>query len=217
MGARQRLLETLRVVAVVGVALSTPTAPLEGQLVPPTERSRARPSVAIGPPTTPGIHLDVREEYYEVTEATLTEVVRQLNRMHLQGPGAPPSQGLTRYHIRPEWTARARGGQCRVQNVAVFVDVTITLPRWPSVFDRPQGEREAWGSIDRAIREHEYAHKDLVVEAAADLLEELSGLRARGCGVLRGVVSSTLAIADQRLDEAHQELDAQSPRRLSIG
>lgn len=190
--------------------------PGASQLVPTTERSRARGSLPAGPPTIPGIHVDTREEYYDLPDSTLTGVVRQLNAMHLQGPDAPPSQGLTTYQIRPEWSALARGGRCHVRGVEVFVTITITLPRWPRVFDRPVGERERWASIDHAIREHEYLHRDLVVEAAGEILDEIRGLDAQGCGVLRRVVGSKLSIADERLTAAHNRLDETTPRRLSI-
>ncbi|MEM7417104.1 MAG: DUF922 domain-containing protein [Gemmatimonadota bacterium] len=199
-----------------GMTLGASAPEAAGQLVPTTERSRARSGVPAGPPSLPGIHVDTREEYYDLPDSTLTGVVRRLNGMHLQGPEGPPSQGLTTYQIRPEWSALAQGGRCHVRAVEVFATITITLPRWPRVFDRPVGERERWASIDRAIREHEYLHRDLVVEAAGEILEEIRGLDAQGCAVLRRVVGSTLSIADERLDEAHIELDATTPRRLSI-
>ncbi len=192
-------------------------ADVEGQVVPTTEVTRARPGTPMGPPLVAGIHVDLREEYYDVDVETLSEVARRLNGMRLQGPGAPPSQGLTTYHIRPEWSARAQGGRCVVRHAQIHVDVVITLPRWPRVFDRPVQEREGWATIDRAIREHEYAHQTLILDAAEELLDELRGLDARGCSVLRQTVASKVAVAGERLDRAHRTLDEETPPRLWIG
>lgn len=201
------------------VALGFMTTPwiAQGQLVPPTERSRELGRAEIGPPTVPGVHVSVSEQYYDVEAETLTEVVAVLNATRIGGPTAPRSQGLTEYTIRPEWTASASGGRCHVRAVEVFVDITITLPRWPVVFDRPSSDREGWSRIDAAIREHEYRHRDLTIDAAADVLEEIRGLDAAGCTVLRRVVTSTLSVADQRLGTAHREVDESTPLRLSIG
>ena len=220
MGIGQRLLASARDLVgglVLVVSLVASSTSIEAQLLPTTEASRERPGVPAGPPLIPGVRLDLQEEYYEVREETLNDVARQLNGMRLQGPEAPPSQGLTTYHIRPSWNALARGGRCHVRNAEVFVDILITLPRWPGVFDRPVREREAWASIDRAIREHEYQHRDLIVEAAGALLEQIRDMDAQGCTVLRRSVSSAVSVAGERLDRANEALDAGAPRRLSIG
>jgi predicted secreted Zn-dependent protease len=163
------------------------------------------------------VHVEVSEQYYEVDAPTLDGVVSILNQTRIGGPNAPRSQGLTEYHVRPEWTASASGGRCHVRSVEVFVDITITLPRWPVVFERPQDEKEGWTRIDGAIRAHEYTHRDLTIEAAADVLERLKGLDAQGCVVLRRVVASTLSVADERLEAAHEELDLSTPLRLPVG
>lgn len=190
---------------------------VRAQLIPPTERSRALNRADTGPPSVAGVHVEVAEQYYDVDAATLGEVVDILNTTRIGGPDAPRSQGLTEYRIRPEWSASASGGRCHVVNAEVFVDITITLPRWPVVFDRPASEREGWAEIDGAIREHEYAHRDLTITAAANVLERLKELDARGCVVLRRVVASTLSVADERLEAEHVALDESTPLRLSVG
>jgi predicted secreted Zn-dependent protease len=164
-----------------------------------------------------GLHVDAVVEYYDVPGGTFSEVVAAMNQMRVQGPGAPLSQGLTRYHIRPEWVARASGGSCRPGAVKVFVDIVVTLPRWDGVEDRPDDERARWGEIERAIRVHEYRHRDLTIDAADRLLSSIQSLETRGCTALRQVVASTLSVADGRLREAHAELDRTTPNRLRPG
>ena len=164
-----------------------------------------------------GLRLDVVVEYYAVEEPTLNGVVTRLNQTRLEGPGAARSQGLTRYSILPQWRAMAGGGVCRAENVEVDVNITITLPRWPDVRRRPYQEQVAWETIETAIREHEFVHRDLTRAAAVRLLEQLQGVEARGCRTLRQVVESRVAIEDHRLREAHEELDRTTPSRLPIG
>ena len=164
-----------------------------------------------------GVRLEATTEYYDVEGGDLPAVITTLNRMRLEGPSGPPSQGLTQYWIAPDWSARASGGECRVSRVRVDVEIRITLPRWPGASSRPAEERARWREIEGAIREHEYVHRDLTIEAAGELLEEIDGLAARGCGTLRTVVTSTLSVVHGRLREAHAALDRDTPPRLSIG
>jgi predicted secreted Zn-dependent protease len=164
-----------------------------------------------------GVEVGATVEYYEISAPTIDHVVAALNQMRLEGPDGPPSQGLTRYYIEPDWTARAGGGACRVDRVDVRVDVAILLPRWVELDDRPVLEQARWNTIQTAIREHEFEHRDLAIDAAHELRTELADLEARGCGTLRSVVSSAMSIADERLREAHAELDRTTPRRLQIG
>lgn len=164
-----------------------------------------------------GLTVDVSVEYYDVDEPTLTTVIARMNGMRLEGPGAAPSQGLTQYSVVPRWQARASGGVCRAADVEVDVVMTITLPRWPLVETRPDSEQTGWATIETAIREHEFIHRDLTYSAAVRLLEALQGVEARGCLTLSRVVDSRLAIEGHDLREAHEELDRTTPVRLSIG
>ena len=189
------------------VALLAWAAPLAGQ-----GPSDDAPPVAL----PDGVTVDASIEYYDLDAADLRGVVDMLNRMRLEGPGGRPSQGLTRYWISPNWRVQAGGGECRVVHVDVSVEILITLPRWRVVRGRPVEEQEGWERIESAIREHEFVHRDLAIEAAGELREEMSGLRARGCGTLRDVVSSTLSIVNGRLEQAHADFDRDTPPRLSI-
>jgi predicted secreted Zn-dependent protease len=164
-----------------------------------------------------GVRVDQEIAYYDVPGTSLASVIEILNTARLEGPDAPPSQGLTSYYIKPEWSAQASGGACRVARAEIFVEIDITLPRWATVEERPAHEQESWSQIERAIRQHEYAHRDLTIDAAGVLLSALRGLETRGCGILRDAVASALSIADARLREAHAILDRETPPRLSVG
>ena len=163
---------------------------------------------------TPGLHVDAREEYYALDDPTLGGVIVRLNSMRLEGDGTALSQGLTRYRVRPSWRPVASGGRCRVAALGLRVEITVTLPAWSEVDGAPESERSRWEHIAGAIREHEYAHRDLTLGAAEALLTSLGSLEARGCTALRRAVAAELALADARLTEAHEELDRTTPSRL---
>jgi predicted secreted Zn-dependent protease len=147
-------------------------------------------------------------------EETLTAVIARLNTMRLEGEGGRLSQGLTQYYIRPEWMPAAASGVCRVGRMQLQVEIVVTLPEWPGAEQAPPSERQRWDEILGAIREHEFAHRDLTIEAAREISDVLSRLEARGCLNLRRAVAGTLSIHGGRLEEAHAELDANTPHRL---
>ena len=205
-----------RVLAVALLVLACPLV-VSAQLLPPEERGRSLSSAEAGPPSIPGVHVRSVEEFYELDEPTLTQVVERLNHTHLEGPDAPRSQGLTRFDIRPEWNAVERGGRCRVREVEVFVQITVTLPRWSPIAGQLAAEQGGWSNIEQAIQQHEYRHRDLVILAAADLLESIGDLEAQGCTTLRQVIARTLSVSDSSLTAAHAELDRTAPYRLAVG
>ena len=219
MGAVERLPEApgslIRRVGPVGflavlAALASPEA-VRGQQQggePVADRGGATPRAE-------EVRLTFEVEHYDVPGATIGEVVERLNGLRLEGPGGPPSQGLTRYHILPEWRSVASGGACRVEQLRLRVTITVTLPRWPEVAGRPEAEQERWRVIEDAIRAHEFGHREIVLSAADDLAATLRGMQARGCGNLGRAVESALHVADGRLREAHAKLDRETPSRLS--
>jgi predicted secreted Zn-dependent protease len=176
--------------------------------------SFARPAAA---QSAPGVRVETREQRYELPDVTLTGIIERLNSTNLEGSETPLAQGLTQYDIQPDWRPTAAGGRCRASDVELLVRIVITLPTWPGAPGRPVSERTSWQTIESAIREHEYLHRDLTVEAAEALVDSLRRLETSGCRALRQVVAGEIALAGDRLREAHAELDRSTPKRLSVG
>lgn len=156
----------------------------------------------------------VDERFYALEDETLSGVIATLNGMRLEGPGAPLSQGLTQWSIRPEWRPVAAGGRCRVSDLDLNVRIVVTLPRWVRAERASPTDRERWSRIETSIREHEYRHRDLTLEAAEALFSTLSSLQASGCSALRRAFAGALSLAEARIDAGHAELDRETPSRL---
>ena len=153
-----------------------------------------------------GVAVETRERFYVLD-----------NAMRLQGPGAPPSQGLTDWRIRPRWRPAASDGRCRVSALRLHVDIVVTLPRWANVGRATPTERERWDRIEASIRDHEHGHRDLTIDAAGELFAKLSSLEAGGCVALRRAFEGEMSLAEARIEEVHDELDRATPRRLIGG
>jgi len=157
------------------------------------------------------------EAHYVLPDSTLSDVIARLNRTRLAGAGEMMAQGLTEYRIQPAWRPTGAGGRCRVSDLILNVHVRVTLPSWPGMDARPAEEQASWRLIEDAIRSHEYQHRDLTVDAAELLADALVHLRTRGCRALERAFAGEMALADQRLREAHDQLDRDTPDRLAVG
>lgn len=192
---------SLTIGALVGMAFMTQGIPLWAQIGEPDDMVR----------------VELSEAFYVLPDSSLSDVISRLNHTRLPGAGGQTSQGLTEYHIQPTWRPIGVGGRCRVSDLTLTVQVRITLPSWPGEALRPEEERASWRVIEDAIRSHEYRHRDLTVHAARSLARDLSALETRGCRALEQVFAGEVALADARLEEAHAQLDQDTPERLSIG
>jgi predicted secreted Zn-dependent protease len=171
-------------------------------------------SAQAGSSQDPGLRIEASEEYYPVGDVGLSEVIARLNGMRLLGPEGPPSQGLTSYHLRPEWSTSVRPGSCRVASPPVHVRVVVTVPRWEGEAAAPEADRLRWARIFGAIRDHEHTHRDLVLDAAERLHGSLSSLEAGTCATLGRALDGALAIADAELKVEHRALDEATPARI---
>ena len=159
------------------------------------------------PNLRPGLQIVVREDRYPVEAETFQGMIDELNDMRLEGERAQLSQGLTVYKVVPRWRYQPDSGGCAVISAEVNVEITVRLPLWPGFATATAEHRLRWQGILGSIREHEYEHRDITIESAGELLENLFALRASTCRALNGAAEAALALAEEVLRSRHAELD----------
>ena len=140
-----------------------------------------------------------------VEAETFQQMIAVLNGMRLEGERARLSQGLTVYKVVPRWKYQLGSGGCAM--ISVEVEITVKLPLWPGFANASDEHRLRWQGILRSIREHEYEHRDITIDSASELLQNLFALRARTCRALNGAAEAALALAEEALLSRHAELD----------
>ena len=170
------------------------TAPVAGQ-------GRAEPNLR------PGLQIVAQEERYVVEAETFQQMIAVLNGMRLEGERARLSQGLTVYRVVPRWRYQPGSGGCAMISAEVEVEITVKLPLWPGFTTASDEHRLRWQGILGSIREHEYEHRDITIDSASELLQNLFALRARTCRALNGAAEAALALAEEALLSRHAELD----------
>ena len=162
------------------------------------------------PEAAPAAMLGVLEErtettYYDVHGGTPYALASSL-------ASRGPKHGGERYFGMTEWTLRAtydrrwEADACRLTDVAVHLDVEISLPRW-------RGGRGAhalkadWDAFVDALDGHEHGHRALAVEAADAVRAALVELERGDCRTLWRDAEATMIAVMAEYDERHRAYD----------
>jgi predicted secreted Zn-dependent protease len=73
-------------------------------------------------------------------------------------------------------TYETNEGGCRLYSLDSEIDITITLPRWINVSERAEKHQKWWARLIAFITEHEYKHKDIIVQTAHDFHQAVKSL-----------------------------------------
>lgn len=120
---------------------------------------------------SPGLRLTEAVERYDVDAVNLGDFVAQMQARKAEGEGDWP--GRTRATLQVAYRLVPTEPGCRIEDLDVWLDVVIRLPRWePGGAVRP-GIRDQWARMKIGIETHERGHRDIAVEAASRLATTL--------------------------------------------
>jgi predicted secreted Zn-dependent protease len=164
----------------------------------------AAPASASAQALPPGVGGDVRVEYYDVSGSTPRELRESMIR-HGPRDGERPVYGYHSWNVRWRFSYAPENGRCRMTDVFVEVTSVTQLPRW-----RPERTASArlvaeWEAFVERLRAHEDGHRDLGLEAAAQVRGTLLELEAPRC---TGMSAAANAAAHRVLDH-YRELNRQ--------
>jgi predicted secreted Zn-dependent protease len=164
----------------------------------------------------PPVHETVRIRHYDVVGATAAALDRSLDTA---GPrsGGKPFAGYTTTSLEWRFTSGRDNGACAVIAAHVRMDAEITLPRWTPPADAEAGLRKAWVDFADALHVHETGHVDLARDAARELHDTLSIVRAAGCDAVEREANAAGERILGRLAEAHRRYDAETEHGAAQG
>ena len=140
----------------------------------------------VAPEAEPGVRespvftiIDVNT--YEVEGASEDVLLAGLRAL---GPRANGAEffGLTETQMTYRyWKDQTEDEGCRLEQIRVDLNVTITLPRWKASRIAPYRLRRSWDRFDRALRRHEDGHREIAEWSAREVYHALRSLRAPTC------------------------------------
>lgn len=134
--------------------------------------------LGLSAPPTAALTAQVREQtvYYEISGHTAAELRRQLQNKGPAGTNGMQFHGRTEGYIEWSFLIEAHQGTCRLGNLAIVLDVTITLPHWTERDGAPQALVRLWENHLATLTLHEAGHRDLALEAHRAMQDVLAAI-----------------------------------------
>ncbi|MDH5590285.1 MAG: DUF922 domain-containing Zn-dependent protease [Gemmatimonadota bacterium] len=154
-----------------------------------------------------GVHIVVAERRFPAEGRVPEGVVAAVEAQRLAGDARGAVHGLTRFDLSRRWQLQAGGGHCTFRGVEIAVSLTIELPSWTSQRDAATVHRRWWEGYIADLTAHEYAHRDVVIEAAGQLYQDLRFLRAATCQRLTHRAQRVVHRAREAMEVRHAAID----------
>ena len=163
--------------------------------------------VAWGTMRALGLEAEVTEYRFPVSGLTPQNAI---SRIGLEGPvdlDGGEAHGFTSFDLRPSWLPVRLPDGCVARHVRVAATVEIHLPLWTGLPTADEDERIRWHHFEAPLKRHEYAHRDITLQAATALLFSIRAARASDCPRLVRIVTGIIDRTGTSLDRSHAELD----------
>jgi len=191
----------------IAVALALPIDPT---VAAPASAADAAP-VADGIP----VAIDEKLVNYTVAGDTASELYSQMDALGpIDQKEGKRFQGNTAWNIRWNYRVRSQpGGLCRLDQVSVNLQVTMTLPQWQPKRHADSLLKSRWPAFLSALTNHEMGHRANGVRAAFAVRDALAAMAPGDCAQLANAAN---AAAKAALD-ARQNADADYDRETEHG
>ena len=128
----------------------------------------------------PGVTMDARVHYYDVSAASLNELRRGMATLGPRVQGRS-FQAAAQTNVRWTFQYANQGLSCELRRVRVQLRSTITFPRWNPTAEPDSSLLEWWHQLNAGLMEHERGHVLISVETARSIIRELEGMSGAGC------------------------------------
>lgn len=148
-------------------------------------------------------------EYYQVSGKTETELRRQMTANGTKWDDGRSYDSLTTWNVHWNYDYDCSGGLCRPKAFATTVDITFRYPQWARSQDAPDPLVAKWNAYMKNLITHENGHRDMAVQAAAELARRAAELPpARGRAELDREVDSLVEAWNAKLSDDEKQYDA---------
>lgn len=174
----------------------------------------SNPPATVQPIT--GVNVTVKYDYFDIQGSTDRDLCNAIfmhrfpSKGDLRGWQAAFGSHVGHILAQTSWSPirmhtenRQRGGSCQAYDVAVYVPITIRLPRWNEAGDSKLVQ--SWEEMIQSLTNHEDTHGTIAIQAANRMVEQFTALRAPNCTALNQQVhalykSDMTETADEEAD-----------------
>jgi predicted secreted Zn-dependent protease len=147
-------------------------------------------------------------EYYEIKGNSEDQLRSEMCRNGCKWKDGKIYDSITSWHVKWAYDYDRSPDTCSAKSFKVFVDVAFRYPKWVRTDDVPGQLVAKWDRYMNSLVEHETGHRDMAVEAAAELARDVAGLPpAPTCEELDRAVKSLCRERLNRLNDGAKEYD----------
>ena len=159
------------------------------------------------PPLPAGVTAEVSEVSYVVRGTTVPEIHLSLLTAANATLG---SVGFHRSRLNLEFGYRQQGRYCEITEVTIELESAIQVPRWTERGGAEFRVVTLWDRYIRAVRAHEYTHREHLYRRARDISQELYRIKSPTCASMESRVTSTTMRIDDRYRQLSEQFDEES-------
>jgi predicted secreted Zn-dependent protease len=142
-------------------------------------------------------------EYYEIKGDSEKELRNQMCRNGCALYNGETYDSVTSWRWRLNYGYDRAPGACAVDSFRVALEITYRYPKWVRPDDAPRPLIDKWDGYMKNLMTHENGHRDLAVEAAAELSRTVAALpAARTCNELDREVR---ALGHERMEKLNAD------------
>lgn len=166
------------------------------------------------------VETDVREQRYDVYGTNADEIFASIQNRRLGGEAGLSASGLTESKISFQLQTTIDADSCRLAEVALRADVTVSLPRHARPRALDADTRRQWEAYEALVEFHEYRHVEIEFQGVHELearlrsgTVEAPGASGAACNsyVERAIEEQT-SLTQRRHEQFHAE-EAAAVRR----
>jgi predicted secreted Zn-dependent protease len=157
-------------------------------------------------------------DYYTVGGCREKDLQCDLKQKCLTWKDGKKYDSITHWKMKWDYGRERTPQACAADSFRVTVDVIYYLPKWARLGDAPQQLVDKWDDYMNSLLTHETGHRDLAIEAAADLTRAVAELPpAATCAELDRQVQALGRERMNRLKVDEKEYDVATNHGKSQG
>ncbi len=115
-------------------------------------------------------------EYYQIKGESERELRAQMSQNGTKWPDGQTYDSLTTWNIHWDYDYNCGAQGCSVEGFNSNVDITFRYPQWADPDTAPEALRNKWDGYMKNLVLHENGHRDMAVQATAELARAVSAL-----------------------------------------
>ncbi len=157
-------------------------------------------------------------EYYEVRGDNEKALRCQLDQNGCTWDDGKKYDSVTAWHVKWDYDHEQTAETCQADSFRATVDITYRYPKWVRGDKAVQPLVSKWENYMQNLAVHEKGHRDLAVEAAAELTRAVAELPpARSCGDIDREVKALCRTYMQKLSADQKTYDAETTHGVKQG